>query len=186
MNQDDGRNREIAELIAKYQATDSETSKKDLTAQISKLVMDQFDARQDAKQKELNSLEEQLTKLKELHSKRARLKDNIVADRVQQLIREADGLGWGSSESSQSWLSTSYYPQQFGSYPASGFGTTYSSAGNSPALLAPAAGLAPLGGQNPLATSGQTTNGLTTSSANTTFPQTTAPVSDSTSNPKTR
>ena len=41
-------------------------------------------------------MEEQLAKLKEIHTKRTQQREQIVADRVQQLLREVEGLGWGS------------------------------------------------------------------------------------------
>ena len=65
-------------------------------AELKSYVGAQFDQRQEGKARELKALEEQLAKLKEIHNKRTQQRDKIVADRVQQIIREVDGLGWGT------------------------------------------------------------------------------------------
>jgi len=60
-----------------------------------------FDARQSAREKELKQLEDQLVKLKAAQSKRTAQKERIVKDRVQQLINNADGIGWGGDSPSE-------------------------------------------------------------------------------------
>ena len=89
-------------IVQRYLAADDASAKEQITAELKQLVDKQFDVLQDAKSFELKKLEEQLAKLKELHSKRAKQKEQIVADRVQQIVREADGLGWGMSENAGS------------------------------------------------------------------------------------
>lgn len=44
------------------------------------------------------------TRLKEIHNKRTLQRAQIIGDRVQQLIREVDGLGWGTDISDKSSL----------------------------------------------------------------------------------
>ena len=67
-----------------------------LVAKLKSSVGEQFDQRQFGKARELKALEEQLAKLKEIHNKRTQQRDQIVADRVQQIMREVEGLGWGT------------------------------------------------------------------------------------------
>ncbi|MCU0709215.1 MAG: hypothetical protein MUF23_13075, partial [Pirellula sp.] len=40
-------------------------------------------------------LEERVKELRTTHAKRESLKEKIIADRVQQLINNVDGMGWG-------------------------------------------------------------------------------------------
>lgn len=58
-----------------------------------------FDARQSAREKELKQLEDQLVKPKAAQSKRTAQKERIVKDRVQQLINNVEGIGWGGRQS---------------------------------------------------------------------------------------
>ncbi len=84
------------ELVSQYNATDDEKTRAKVLEDLSKAVSEQFDSRQEARETELKQLEEQLRKLRELHARRAKEKDQIVRDRVRQLLRDADGLGWGT------------------------------------------------------------------------------------------
>jgi hypothetical protein len=86
------------EIITKYKATEDEKERGKLVDDLTTAVSEQFDARQEAREGELKQLEEQLRKLRELHARRAKGKDEIVRDRVRQLLRDADGLGWGADE----------------------------------------------------------------------------------------
>lgn len=86
------------ELLSKYSATENQEERAKLVEQLSSVVSEQFEARQQARQQELERLEEQLKKLRQLHDRRASEKSQIVEDRVRQLLREADGLGWGAEE----------------------------------------------------------------------------------------
>jgi hypothetical protein len=86
-------------LLDEYRAS-SDTrkragAKEDLTA----VVNEHFALRQTLRQSELDELEKELNRLKTLHERRQNQQDQIVADRVESLLREADGLGWGSTSS---------------------------------------------------------------------------------------
>ena len=86
-------------LVDEYRSS-SDTGKRaiakdDLTA----VVNEHFALRQTSRQRELDELEKELNRLRALHERRQIQQDKIVADRVESLLREADGLGWGSSSS---------------------------------------------------------------------------------------
>jgi hypothetical protein len=136
--EDQAQAAEIRKLAQSYTETEPESSKKEIASKISALVAKQFDSRQEAKQQELIKLEEQLAKLKELHGKRAKQKDRIVGDRVQQILLEADGLGWGTSENNSAWLNPPFGPATVGVIPfsasAGGFGATIAPAPAGPTL----------------------------------------------------
>ncbi len=85
--------------LARQLKTADGAEKDVVAAKLKSAVGEQFDQRQDGKARELKALEEQLAKLKEIHSKRTLQRDQIVADRVQQIVREVEGLGWGTDSS---------------------------------------------------------------------------------------
>jgi len=59
-------------------------------------LIHQFEEKQSIRERELKELEEQLEELRTTHVKRESLKEKIIADRVQQLINNMDGIGWGN------------------------------------------------------------------------------------------
>jgi flagellar motility protein MotE (MotC chaperone) len=86
------------ELVAKYSQTENEDERAKIVEQLTSAVGEQFEAKQEARQQELKRLEEQLKKLRQLHDRRASEKSQIIEDRVKQLLRDADGLGWGADD----------------------------------------------------------------------------------------
>lgn len=85
----------VARLLKEFQDAEEDARGK-IVEKIAAEVEKQFDLRQAAREKELKELEEQLAKLKEKHTKRESMKDDIVKDRVNQLIDNVEGLGWGT------------------------------------------------------------------------------------------
>ena len=116
----------VASLV-KLLKTAEGAEKESVVAKLKSAVGDQFDKRQDGKAKELRALEEQLAKLKEIHAKRTQQRDVIIAERVQQILRDSEGLGWGTdSQDSTSIFGTSPLSSG-GRFPAVArpLGTTY-------------------------------------------------------------
>jgi len=72
--------------------TDAEKDK--LKDKLKETLNKQFDDRQKRHEKELEALEAQVKKLKEMVSKRQENKKEIIEERTKQLEREAKGLGW--------------------------------------------------------------------------------------------
>ncbi|MEI8212553.1 MAG: hypothetical protein WCI02_10420 [Planctomycetota bacterium] len=89
----------IQQLLAEYQSAKDDAKRAELVEQITKAVTNQFDEKQKAREQELKALEEQLAKLKEKHTKRQQLRNDIIGDRVSQLVNNIDGLGWGNETS---------------------------------------------------------------------------------------
>ena len=89
---------ETRKLIQAYRLTQDENEKARIAKALPALLAKQFDARQQVRERELMQLEDQLRKLQELHQRRAKQRDQIVEERVRQLLRDADGLGWGSDD----------------------------------------------------------------------------------------
>jgi hypothetical protein len=93
--QDHNLGQQALELLAKYQGTEDSQQREQMRAELQKIVSEQFELRQQLRQKELEQLEAQVRRLRNIHSRRQEEKEAIVRDRVQQLIRDAEGLGWG-------------------------------------------------------------------------------------------
>jgi hypothetical protein len=95
-NQEAQADREVNSLLASYGRTDKEGDraaiKKKLTANLEKL----FDAQQKRREMEVTRIEDQLKKLREVIEKRAKGKDKIIDRRLEQLLQDAEGLGWSS------------------------------------------------------------------------------------------
>jgi hypothetical protein len=87
------------ELLDRYSKSEDESERGRLLEELTTVAGSQFDLRQERREQELKQLEEQLKRLRTLHQRRAQEKDRIVRDRVQQLVRESEGLGWGSGPS---------------------------------------------------------------------------------------
>ncbi len=85
---------ELHKAIEEYKSAEEKEKPAKLEA-ITKLVTEQFDARQKARDTELKELEAKLKKLRDTHAKRESEKDVIIKDRVRQITRDSDGLGWG-------------------------------------------------------------------------------------------
>jgi len=87
----DGEAKKIAKQLSEAK-TDSEKDK--LKEKLKELLTKQFDDRQKRHEKELDALETQVKKLKEMVNKRQENKKDIIDERTKQLGREAAGLGW--------------------------------------------------------------------------------------------
>jgi hypothetical protein len=114
---------EIQNLLLEYQNNTDANRRGDLVNQITAKVTSLFEKKQQARERELKELETQLAKLREKHARREQLKQNIVADRVSQLVNHVDGLGWGTDATRvlpTQALSNTSLPR-----PAYGFPPTY-------------------------------------------------------------
>ena len=88
--------RDTNALVEKYGQAKEAKDKSDIEKELARVVADHFALRQDIREKELLDLEDQLKRLRKVHDQRSAEKDRIVTDRVQQLLRESSGLGWGT------------------------------------------------------------------------------------------
>ncbi|HZV03935.1 MAG TPA: hypothetical protein VE999_02495 [Gemmataceae bacterium] len=84
------KSHELVKQLAKAEGEKKEKIKDQLTDTLGK----QFDARQKRHQDEIAALEKQIKKLKELVEKRKENRREIISKRLDQLVREAEGLGW--------------------------------------------------------------------------------------------
>ena len=98
------------ESLARAYAQESDSAKRrELEDRLRESVDNHFAVKQQLRAEELKQLEAQLRKLQTQHERRNEARSQITRDRVQQLLREADGLGWGSQSTSGAW-SADYRP----------------------------------------------------------------------------
>jgi hypothetical protein len=85
---------ELGTLLEQFQAADSESARDSLKSKLNELLGKQFDARQKGHEKQIADLEAQVTKLRELVKKRQTSRSEIISLRLEQMLRETQGLGW--------------------------------------------------------------------------------------------
>jgi hypothetical protein len=85
---------EAGVLIRKLEAADSDTARAEIKTQMSANLGKQFDARQKRHDQEIKALEAKVKKLKELVSKRQESREEIISRRLEQVLRDSQGLGW--------------------------------------------------------------------------------------------
>jgi hypothetical protein len=100
----------VHELLTQYGRTEKEGDKaaikKNLTAQLEK----QFDLQQKRRDLEVTRVEAQLKELRKIIKKRSDGKEKIIDRRLDQLLQDAEGLGWSSSPHGFSSYRTYFSP----------------------------------------------------------------------------
>jgi hypothetical protein len=87
---------ESAALAQQYVKADKEDQKKEIRKKLSDLLSQQFDQHSQQQQKELEDLEKQIANLRSVLKRRLDSKSAIVERRLEQLVQEAEGLGWNA------------------------------------------------------------------------------------------
>jgi hypothetical protein len=85
---------EVTELKAALEHAKTDTQKSDARTKLAENLGKQFDLRQKRHGLEIEALDTQVKKLKELVRKRHESREDIISRRVDQILREVDGLGW--------------------------------------------------------------------------------------------
>ena len=86
----------VHRLVDQWKAAKNESDRREIEQELRDAVKGQFNARLAPQRKELEELESQVKQLREKLELRLKKQDEIVDFRVQQLLREAQGLGWGT------------------------------------------------------------------------------------------
>jgi hypothetical protein len=82
------------ELLAQYAAADKPDEQKRLKAELRDALAKQFDVQRQQRELELARVEERIKKVREQVKKRNEARETIVDRRLDQLINDAEGLGW--------------------------------------------------------------------------------------------
>jgi hypothetical protein len=86
--------RQSDDLVRQYGDTEDYGQREKLRGQMRELLVKQFEAQQQRREKELSNVEQRLSKLREQLKKRTSARDTIVDRRLENLTSDADGLGW--------------------------------------------------------------------------------------------
>jgi DNA anti-recombination protein RmuC len=86
--------RQTDDLVRQLHEAKTDADKDKIKAKLTEALEKQFDQRQKRHLSEIEDLEAQLKKLKELVQKRQESRRDIISKRLEQLQRDAEGLGW--------------------------------------------------------------------------------------------
>jgi hypothetical protein len=86
--------RQSDDLVKQYGGTEDYTQREKLRTQLRELLVKQFDAQQQRREKELERVEKRISDLRAQIKKRTSVRNEIVDRRLENLTSEADGLGW--------------------------------------------------------------------------------------------
>jgi hypothetical protein len=105
---------ETANLVGEYSRTEDEAQRSKTKAKLAATLEKQFELQQKRRDLEVAHIEAQLKKLREIMRKRGEARQTIVDKRLDQLLREADGLGWTPPHGTPAPKNASYntYPRQ--------------------------------------------------------------------------
>ena len=85
---------EADQLARQLGVAKSDGERDKLKDKLGEVLAKQFDQRQKRHEREIASLEAQVKKLKDLVEKRQENRREIIARRLEQILRESQGLGW--------------------------------------------------------------------------------------------
>ncbi len=85
---------ETASLVDEYSRTEDESQRGKIKAKLAANLEKEFELQQKRRDLEVARIEAQLKKLREIMRKRGEARQTIIDKRLDQLLREADGLGW--------------------------------------------------------------------------------------------
>lgn len=83
-------------LAHQYVKSDKEEDKRELRKKLTDLLSKQFDQQAQRQQTELEDLDREIKRLRSLLAKRLDAKSKIVERRFEQLVQDAEGLGWNA------------------------------------------------------------------------------------------
>jgi len=86
--------REAEELLSQYAGSDDAAEQKKLKADLRQALAKQFDVQKQRRELELVRIEERVRKLREQIKKRTDARETIIDRRLEQLVNDAEGLGW--------------------------------------------------------------------------------------------
>ena len=84
------------QLLNDYRSTENSEKRDAIRVKLRTIVQRQFTSDQQKRADQLAALRKKVDRLAELHQRRNESAAQIVNDRVDTLLRQADGLGWGA------------------------------------------------------------------------------------------
>ena len=86
--------RQEEQLISRYAASDDAEQRSAIKAELAEHLTNHFSVQEQIRDRELARVEARIKKLRELTQKRRDAQRTIIEQRLDQLLRDADGLGW--------------------------------------------------------------------------------------------
>jgi hypothetical protein len=99
-----------SQLARQYVEAKKEDEKREIRKNLMGVLNHQFDLQIQQQQRELEDLEKQIAKLKEVVRKRLDAKSTIVERRLDQLLHDAEGLGWNVPSGGHAAYQNSFVP----------------------------------------------------------------------------
>jgi hypothetical protein len=90
--------RQVQKLIEGWKNSKEAVEREKLETELRALLRREFASRLAVHEREIKQLEEKVRQLRERLALRKEKQEDIVDHRLQQILREAQGLGWGSDE----------------------------------------------------------------------------------------
>lgn len=91
---------QVDEILARYAESEDATEQKKIRAELREALAKQFDVQKQRRELELARIEERIKKLRDQIKKRNDARDTIIDRRLDQLVNEAEGLGWAPGSGS--------------------------------------------------------------------------------------
>jgi hypothetical protein len=86
----------VNELVRKWKAAEDDDAREKAQDEIRAALKEAFESRLTAHEQQIQELELEVKRLREQLERRREKQDEIVDFRLQQVLREAQGLGWGT------------------------------------------------------------------------------------------
>jgi hypothetical protein len=87
--------RKVHELVQKWKAAEEGDARGKVEGELRKALEDEFAARMEQHRKQVEELEARVKQLREQLDRRRERQEDIINFRLQELQRDAQGLGWG-------------------------------------------------------------------------------------------
>ena len=97
---------QVTRLARQYVQATKDDEKKDARKKLQDTLGRQFDDQAVRQKKELEDLEKRVADLRTLLQKRHDARDTIIDRRLEQVLREAEGLGWGTPPAAPNFIGT--------------------------------------------------------------------------------
>ena len=88
--------RQIGALTSRFGESAEDADRQKAKAELAELLGKQFEVQQQIREEEVGQLEARVKKLRALIDKRKEARQTIIEKRLDQLLREAEGLGWNA------------------------------------------------------------------------------------------
>jgi hypothetical protein len=89
-----GLSHQAEQLAQQLASAKSDSDRDKIKSQLTETLEKQFDQRQKRHEQEIKALEAQVKKLRDLVEKRQENRREIISSRLNQILKESQGLGW--------------------------------------------------------------------------------------------